>query len=108
MRAGDMRDRVTLRRWTPTNDPGWGQQPGWSDVEEFWASVTPVAATERFTQAGVQSVMSHRIVCRYRTDLTSKDRLVYRGRVLDIVGLHDPDGRKRELLIEAKENTEEA
>lgn len=106
--AGRMRDRVTLRKWTPTNDASWGPQPGWTDSATFWASVETVAATEKFAQQGVQTQVSHRVRLRHRADVTSKDRLVYRGRVLDILGIHDPDGRKRELLIEAKENVEEA
>jgi SPP1 family predicted phage head-tail adaptor len=108
IRAGELRDRVTIQQPTTTSGGAWGPQPGWSDLTTVWAKVLRVAASERSVQDGVQSVVSHRITMRYRPDLTSKHRLVYRGRPLDIVGVNDPDGRRHELLIEAREHPQEA
>lgn len=107
IRAGELRDRVGLLAQTNVNDPQWGPTPQWVEVATVWAGVTPVAASEKFAAQGVQSVVSHRVTMRWRADLTSKHRLTYRGRTLDIVGVHDPDGRRRELLIEATEHPAE-
>jgi SPP1 family predicted phage head-tail adaptor len=62
-----------------------------------------LSATERAANAGVQSAISHRVIIRWRDDVTSKNRLVYRGRTLEIVGVTDPDGRRRELWLECRE-----
>lgn len=107
IRSGELRDKVGLLAQTNVNDPQWGPTPQWVEVATIWAGVTPLAASEKFQQDGVQSVVSHRVVIRWRTDLTSKHRLRYRGRTLDIVGVHDPDGRRRELVVEAKEHPQE-
>ena len=103
IRAGYLKDRVGLLEQTSTNDPQWGSTPEWTPKGTIWAAVTPVSATERAANAGVQSAISHRVTMRWRDDVTSKHRLVYRGRVLEIVGAYDPDGRRRELLIDARE-----
>jgi SPP1 family predicted phage head-tail adaptor len=107
MRAGELRDRVTLERFATVEDPRWGPKPSWTVVGDIWAKVEPLSAGERPVNNGVQSEISHRVTIRYRDDVTSKERLTYRGRLLDIVGVLDVDGRKRELLIEAKERPEE-
>jgi SPP1 family predicted phage head-tail adaptor len=107
MRAGTMIDRVTLQRWTPDNDPKWGPTPGWSDIAELWANVTPVSGTEKPDGAGVQTTITHRVRMRYREDITPKDRLVYRSRVLDLLSVIDVDGQRAELAIEAREHPQE-
>ena len=84
MRAGTLKDRVTIQRWTAENDPTWGPSPGWNAIGDVWANVTPVSGTEKPDAAGVQTTITHRIIMRYRADVTTKDRIIYRGRVLDI------------------------
>jgi SPP1 family predicted phage head-tail adaptor len=104
MRAGTLKDRLTLQRYQATTDPKWGTTPGWWNTCDLWADVEPLGGSEKTDNAGVQTTISHRIRTRYRTDITSKDRLLYRGRVLEIVSVIDVDGARRELLIEAREH----
>lgn len=108
MNAGTLKDRVTIQRYTADVDPAWGATPGWTDITEVWADVTPTGGTEKSDNAGIQTSNTHRVSLRYRSDLTSKDRLVYRGRKLEIVSVLDVDGAKRELLIEAREHPQES
>lgn len=107
MRAGTLKDRITLQRWAAANDPSWGPAAGWAEIGDAWADVTPVSGTERRDGQGVQETISHQIRMRYRTDLTTKDRIIYRGRTLDIVFVVDVDGARRELLIGAREHPQE-
>jgi len=108
MRAGTLKDRVTIQRWAAENDPTWGPSPGWNAIGDVWANVTPVSGTEKPDAAGVQTTVTHRISMRYRADVTTKDRIIYRGRVLDIVSAIDAEGRRRELIIEAREHPQES
>lgn len=103
LKAGYLKDKVGLLEQTTTNDPTWGSTPQWNPVGTVWARVTPVSATERAANAGVQTAITHRVTMRYRDDVTSKHRITYRGRMLEIVGAYDPDGRRCELLIDARE-----
>ena len=109
MRAGTLKERITLQRWAAGVDSTWGPTPGWTNIGEVWADVTPVSGTERPDGKGIQTTISHEIRMRYRSDLTTtKDRIVYRGRVLDIVAVVDVDGARREVLIEAREHPQES
>ena len=103
IRAGYFRDKLGLLAPTTATDPQWGSTPQWTPAGTIWAHVIPVSATERAANGGVQSAVSHRITIRFRDDVTSKHRLVYRGRVLELTGVFDPDGRRRELNIDARE-----
>jgi SPP1 family predicted phage head-tail adaptor len=104
MRSGTMRDFVTLTHSTPTTDARFGTTPGWTNYAQVWCNVKPVDGTEEFMQQGVQTSVTHTIQMRYRADVTNTDRIIYRGQNLDIVSAIDPDGRRRELLIQAKLN----
>jgi SPP1 family predicted phage head-tail adaptor len=107
MRAGTLKDRIVLERWTAGTDPQWGLTAGWTSLGEAWTDVTPVSGGEKPDGAGVQTSVSHRIKMRYRSDLSTKDRALYRGRVLEFVSVIDVDGARRELLIEAREHPQE-
>lgn len=103
IRAGTMRDLIGLLEPTPTTDPRFGNQPGYTQWIQVWANVTPVAGTETFDNSGVQTEITHTIRTRYRPDIDATDRISYRGQTLEIVSVIDPDGRQRELLIQAKQ-----
>lgn len=101
MRAGTMRDRVTLMRWSPVDDARFGEGGSWESIDTVWAGVTLVGGTEKFMNSGVQTEITHAIRMRYRADVTSKDRIIYRTNTLELVSVVDPDGRRRELVIMA-------
>jgi SPP1 family predicted phage head-tail adaptor len=101
MRAGTMRDRVTIQRQSTSSTPQWGKSTNWTDVATVWASVVPTNAVESFQQKGTASGTNYTVKLRYRADLTSADRLMYRGKVLDLVSVVDVGGRHRELECQA-------
>lgn len=101
MIAGKLRERITIQRSSPTVDTGWGTSTSWSDVAAVSASVIPADASEPFTDKGVVTRAAFTVSIRYRSDVTSKDRLVWRGRTLDIVGIDNVGSRNRELVIRA-------
>src|SRR4051812_42730757 len=109
MRAGTLRDQINVQAFTP--GPGneqWGPDGGqWSDLATVWASVTPVTAREQLQAGGIKSETSYAIRVRYRPDVSGQNRLVYRGNVLDIVGVIDVGGRRRELEITATQHPPE-
>src|SRR4051812_26750127 len=103
IRAGELRQRITLQVGVPGTDPRWGEVTDWQDVDEVWASVTPRAAGEKSDAKGQQTEVTHDIVVRFRADVTSETRINWGGRSLEIVGVLDVDARHRELRIEAIE-----
>jgi SPP1 family predicted phage head-tail adaptor len=103
IRSGELRQRVTLQVSVPATDPRWGAVEDWQDVDEVWAKVVPRAATEATEAKGQQTQTTYDVTMRYRPDVTSKLRLVWQGRTLEIVSVIDVEARKRELSIEAVE-----
>ncbi len=105
MRAGTMRDRITIQRWFKTDDPQFGEAGEWVPVATVWASVRPaMQATELVNGQAVQSQISHTIKLRYLDGVTPKHQVIYRDRVLDIVSVVDPDGTRSELVMACNEH----
>ncbi|WP_226578224.1 phage head closure protein [Acuticoccus sediminis] len=106
MRAGKLDRRVTLERATVIGKDEFGADLlRWDQVATVWAQARPNRGAERFTAAEVNgsAVMSFQI--RYRSDVTVKDRLVYEGRVWNIVDVREV-GRRVVTEIDATARAE--
>ena len=103
IRSGELRQRITLQVGVPGTDPRWGEVTDWQDVDEVWARVIPRVAAEVTEAKSQQTQVTHDVTIRYRPDVTSKMRFVWRGQTFEIVGVVDVEARKRELSIEAVE-----
>lgn len=105
MRAGTLRERVELVWFQPTDGGEWGQPHGtWTTWATVWANVTATGGGEIVKDDAPQASTTYTVRMRYRDDVTAEDRLVRRGKTLEIVSVIDPDGRRRELLIQAMEH----
>ena len=101
---GKMDRRVQFQRAAMVDD-------GFAAVEVFaahgapvWAAKRDVSDGERYRAAEVQAHLSARFVIRwsaFAADLTPRDRLVCDGRVFDIVGIKEMEGRRSFLGITA-------
>lgn len=110
MRAGDLRDRVTLLVATTTVDTHGASSLTWAElsgVSQVWASVTPSgAASERIEASAMTAVNGYRVVMRYRTDVTPTMRLQWRPyrsstpMTLEIRGVSEVDGGREFLAAE--------
>lgn len=96
MRAGTLRDRVTIQR-RDSYLGQWGHESAWRDVATVWAEVKATGGAEGFKDKGIDGRTGYVIRLRYRADVKSTDRMIYRGSVLDLVSVVDPDGRRRAL-----------
>jgi SPP1 family predicted phage head-tail adaptor len=88
MRAGLLRHRLQLQRVDGTPD-SFGQ-PGteWGTYATVWGSIEPLVGRERFTAQQVQAEVTHKVVMRANgaPDVRAKDRVVFEGRVFNILG----------------------
>lgn len=78
--VADLRHRVTIQRLDEsTRDAAHQIVPSWVDVVTAWARVEPVTGREFFQAGQVQANVTHRVVLRFRTDvtLTPKHRFVW-------------------------------
>ena len=87
MRAGQLRHRVTIQ--TPGGSASaFGEvAETWSTVATVWAAVEPLKSEERRENDQGKTFTSHRVLLRYRDDVTTAERLQFDGRVLNIASV---------------------
>lgn len=100
---GRMKDRITLQKPVLTPDEGGGFTTAWEDVAEVYASVIPVSAGEYLKGHQLETSVTHRIIIRYREDVTPSLRIVRGAKVYDISSAVDQGGLKAYLEILAAE-----
>lgn len=99
IRAGDLRDRVTVQIASGTTNALGETVLAWSDSSSVWASVEGVSAREALT-AGQQDVsVTHKVRLRYLPGLTQSMRFAWRNRTLEIVSLLEHGNRSEHQAI---------
>lgn len=108
MRIGPMRHRVVIQEKSTTQDAAGEELQTYTNIatnSNVWAAVTPSSAQERFISGSdqQQATVSHRVVLRYRSDLSDEMRVVWEGKNLDIEEIRDPSGKRQYTLLMCRE-----
>lgn len=103
MRAGPLRHRVTIERYTDAESSYGRGKRTWTDVGRVWAGMRPTKGLEIIAGGQVRSEIPTEFVLRFRKDLTMKDRFRLGNRYFQIESINDVDGRRRELRVHARE-----
>lgn len=109
MRAGDLREQVTIQRVTATGQDSFGEpEETASTLATVWASVIPqryATGIEALAQSlGREAVKTtYTIIIYWRDDVTELDRIIWKGCELDIRRVLDPDGRRTWLELMCEE-----
>lgn len=102
--------RLTLQRFTSTQDPGSGENvETWSDLATVWANYKPVSDGEKMQAGEVSATLSARFTIRYDSawsDLSALDRVVFEGRTFDVWGCKEVGVRRQFLEITAAARSE--
>jgi SPP1 family predicted phage head-tail adaptor len=101
MQAGDLRDRITIRRRTETKNAGGGLDIGWEDVATLWAKVTSINGREAVIGGVLQGYSYFEIVIRYRNDILDADQILWNDRELNINTAEDRMGTRQWTVIQA-------
>lgn len=103
MNIGKMRHRVTIQALQPVPDGGGGYTEDWINVDTVWAEVEALQGST-FVQAQKLNVqLTHRVKMRYHP-ITDANRLLHKGRILDIDYILNVDERNVELRINCAES----
>lgn len=94
---GTLRDRVQLQTKQMVIDAAGGHSVVFNPLATVWARVTSLRGRESREASGRTATMSHSVVTRFRTDMKPGDRIVYRGRPLEIISAEDMNGRRAYL-----------
>jgi SPP1 family predicted phage head-tail adaptor len=95
--VGSLTDRVALQRKVATGEDEGGTAITFVPIATVWARVRPVAQRLGQSADGRAVTLTHTAVMRFRTDVVPGDRLVFRGRNLEIVGAEDLNGHRAYL-----------
>lgn len=104
MRAGRLRDKVTLQEPTATQDEETGQPvDAWIDVATVWAQVEDVSGRQFFEAAAIQSEVSTPIAIRFRTEVKPKMRVLAGDRAFMIDSVQRPSNRRDRMVLMCSE-----
>ena len=111
-RTGEMRHRVDLVHRTVTSDGRGGSTMSYQDSNSAYARKVPakirtVDATTRLMVGTVERhEVTHLVNIRHRAGVVSTDRILFKDRTLEVLGITDIDERGRELRLLCKERRE--
>lgn len=104
--VGTLTDRVQLRRRESVSDGGGGgHERLYVPIASLWARVRSLSGRQGTNADGRMVAISHSVVMRFRTDVAPGDRLIYRGRNLDVVSTADLNGRRAYLACACSETS---
>jgi SPP1 family predicted phage head-tail adaptor len=103
--VGTLTDRVQLRRRETAGVDGGGHIRMFVPISSLWARVRSLSGREGVNADGRSVTISHAVVLRYRPDVVPGDRLVYRGRQLEVIAAADLNGRRAYLSCTCTETS---
>ena len=75
MRAGGLRNRVTIRTFTSSRTPSGQVIQKWEDGETIWAEVKGISGRELVAAGAEIAEATVRVWVRFRRDITAANRL---------------------------------
>lgn len=100
---GTLTDRVTLQSKVTSSEPEGGEVVVYATLATVWARVRQLSARSAYAEDARGQTISHAVVIRFRTDLKPGDRIIYRGRNLEVAALADINGRRAYLSCQCSE-----
>jgi SPP1 family predicted phage head-tail adaptor len=106
MRIGRLGERITIESYTSTQDAYGQEVKAWTPFATLWAEVRTPSASEQFNSGADREIarIDYRIKIRFRSDISNRMRIDWRGKKLDITAQTDPDGNRRELILGCTEH----
>jgi SPP1 family predicted phage head-tail adaptor len=102
---GELRHRLVLEAPVEAPDGAGGVARSYVALATLWAKVTPASARGDVIAAGTGATVTHHIVIRRRSGVTTRHRLRDGVRVFRIAFVRDEDGGRRFIEIQAEERT---
>jgi len=100
---GALRDRVLLQRKEQAVTPDGGVTALFMPIASIWARVRGLTSRLGESADARVAIATHSVVIRFRLDVRPGDRLVFRGRALEVVAAADLNGRRAYLSCSCRE-----
>ena len=83
--AGELRHRITIQKITSGRDEdGYPVSEQWVDYVQLWAKVTHLSGKDLIAAQASQSKIVARLKIRYREDITTEMRIIYKDKTYAI------------------------
>jgi SPP1 family predicted phage head-tail adaptor len=103
MRAGELRQRITIQQQDILRGTFGEEIPTWMTLATVWAKVVTTGGTESIDAPQVATAtLTHEITIRHRTDVTPLMQVLWGTRTLTIRAVVD-DNLKRSLILSCDE-----
>ena len=104
-KPGKLDQRITFQEYSTTSDGGGGTVKTWADLAStptVWAHVKANSGGERFEEDRTNATATATFWVRNRSDVTEKDRIVWRGQQYNIRNVMHEGARAMYLKIVAE------
>lgn len=101
--VAQMKRRVTIQNVSRSPDEQGGFTETWTDGATVYASIDPYTGYQKFQAMQMQTPVTHKIVMRYRDDVTTETRLKFGDRIFDVAEALNVQEDGRFLQIKAVE-----
>ena len=102
---GTLTDRIELRKRGLVEGAAGGHEAFYVPLGSVWARVRALSGRRDVAADGRGVEVSHAVVLRFRGDIEPGDRMVYRGRNLEVVSAGDLNGRRAYLSCRCSETS---
>jgi SPP1 family predicted phage head-tail adaptor len=102
LRAGDLREHVTIQQKTNTANGQGGRTSTWSTLATVFAKVEAVDGAETIAAGGVTALQRYRVTIRYRADVGPTNRISwtpYLSSTARTLEVHSAPPPNREWLV---------
>jgi SPP1 family predicted phage head-tail adaptor len=96
---GRLRERVFIQHATEVRNSLGESTQSWSTCAERWASVEGLSGREVLLSGQQQTEVTHRVRLRYVAGLSTRMRLSWRGRILEIASVLEHAHRTEHELL---------
>ena len=103
MKAGDLRERVTIQRKTIASNSYNEPIETWSDLATLWAAFPDQNGKEMRAAQKLYASVTAVIVIRYRADVTVMHRILHGSHVYEIQAVIDVNMRHHWLHLYVRE-----
>ena len=107
MKAGPLRNLITIQEPTLTQSTSGAVTTAWSTFKAAWGAVEPLSGSERLNADQVFADMTHRVRIRYTSGVTTAMRLQFTSdtttHTLEIVSIVNLAQRNVELELFCRE-----
>lgn len=87
--AGKLKQRVTIQRATEALDALGSATKTWSDLGDRWAQVFAKAGQETTGASQIKALYFYTVKIRASLSVLNTDRIVYKGKVLEILSINN-------------------